>query len=400
MACALIFLASGFAGQGPGKSSVGSNASELQQDEMAQLARQAKGALQQGDPAGAARAYEKLVKLAPDVAEFHSNLGVSYYSAGRPREAARAFQQALKLKPSLTAAHYFLGASLAESGQCGEALPVLEEDAGRISDPRLKRAVATDGVRCAMALNRPDQAVGFLRLLGHDFPDDPGVLYMTAHVYSDLSTAASQRLLQTAPGSYQAHQLNAEVLELQGKWEDAKAEYRKVLDLSPGLPGIHYHLGRLAMEGPQGATTREEARKEFEAELGIDPGNPAAAYQLGEMARQARQWHDAVQYFSRAVELDPGFANALIGLGKSLISAGRAEEAVAPLEKAVKLVPEDPVAHYQLSFAYRRVGRDQAAERELAAYRLAHDKALQSRQNIRSGIQGSMVQEQTAEPPQ
>jgi tetratricopeptide (TPR) repeat protein len=400
MVWAVIFLARGFAGQGAGKSTRGGNASELRQDEIAQLARQGHGALEQGDAAGAARAYEKLVKLAPGIAEFHSNLGVSYYSGGRPREAARAFQQALKLKPGLTTAHYFLGASLAESGQCAEALPVLEKDAGRISDPRLKRAVATDGVRCAMALNQPEPAVGFLRLLEHDFPDDPDVLYMTAHVYSDLSTAASQRLLETAPGSYQAHQLNAEVLELQGKWDDAKAEYRKVLDLNPGLPGTHYHLGRLAMEGPQGATTREEARKEFEAELRIDPGNPAATYELGEMARQARQWSDAIQYFSRAVELDPGFANALIGLGKSLIPAGRAGEAVVPLERAVKLAPDDPVTHYQLSFAYRRVGRDQDAERELAAYRQAHDKALQIRQNIRSGIQGSMVQEQTAEPPE
>lgn len=396
----LVFRAEGFAGQGSGQSSSGGTASEAKQEEIARLAQEAKGALQHGDAAAAALAYEKLVKLAPDVAEFHSNLGVAYYSAGRPREAARAFQQALKLKPGLTSAHYFLGPSLAESGQCGEAMPVLEEDAGRIPDLRLKRAVASDGVRCAMALNRGDQAASFLHILAHDFPDDPDVLYMTSHVYSDLSTAASQRLLETAPGSYQAHQLNAEVLELEGKWEDAAAEYRKVLGLRPGLPGIHYHLGLLLMEGPQGATTRDEARKEFETELGIDPGNPAAIYQLGEMARQARQWNDAIKSFSRALELDPNFKAALIGLGKSLISAGRAEEAVAPLQRAVTLAPEDPVGHYQLSFAYRRVGRDQEAERELAAYRQAHDKALQARQDIRSGIQGSLVQEQTAEPPE
>jgi tetratricopeptide (TPR) repeat protein len=371
-----------------------------QQNDVAQLAREAHEALERGDALGAAHKYEMLVKLAPGVAEFQSNLGVAYYTGGRPQEAARALQQALKLKPSLTAAHYFLGASLAESGQCKEALAYLEKDAGRISDPALKRAVATDGVRCAMALNQTDQAVDFLRLLDHDFPDDPEVLYLTTHIYSDLSTAASQRLLVTAPGSFQAHELNAEVLELQGKWEDAKAEYRKVLDLKPDMPGIHYRLGRLLLSGPQGATTLEEARKEFQAELKIDPGSSSAEYELGEMARQAREWPEAIQHFNRAAQLDPEFAEALIGLGKSLVSAGRAEEAVAPLAKAVELAPNDPVAHYQLSFAYRRVGRDQDAERELAAYRQAHDKALQTRQKIRAGILGRMVQEQTVEPPE
>lgn len=50
------------------------------------------------------------------------------------------------------------------------------------------------------------------------------VLYLAAHAYSDLSMRASQQLLFKAPGWYQVHQLNAESLEVQGKW-DAGEEY-------------------------------------------------------------------------------------------------------------------------------------------------------------------------------
>ena len=92
-----------------------------QQAEMAQLAANAMAALRRGDSAGAIQGFEKLTKLAPGVAEFHANLGMAYYSAGRFRDAIPPCRQALKLKPSLTATRYFLGLSLAESGQCGEA---------------------------------------------------------------------------------------------------------------------------------------------------------------------------------------------------------------------------------------------------------------------------------------
>jgi tetratricopeptide (TPR) repeat protein len=172
-----------------------------------------------------------------------------------------------------------------------------------------------------------------------------------------------------------------------------------VLSLNPRLAGIHYRLGRLLLaDGPDTAKL-DEARREFEKELKIDPGNASAEYELGDMALQARQWDDAIDHFRRATDAEPNFTEALIGLGKSLVSAGRPQDAVAPLEQAVRLDPANPNAHYQLSFAYRRVGRDQEAEKELVAYREDHDKFMKTRQAIRAGILGDITQ-QSESPPQ
>jgi len=173
-----------------------------------------------------------------------------------------------------------------------------------VNEPQLKRLLGTDAVRCNMALNRPDKAVDFIRLLGYDALDDPEVLCLSSHVYSELSTRASQRLLMTAPGYPQAHQLNTEVLEMQEKPNKAAEEFRKVLSLNPKLPGIHYRLGRLLLAGPHGPTTLADARREFEEELKTDPDNAAAEYELGEMAREARLWGQAVEHFERAVRLE------------------------------------------------------------------------------------------------
>jgi tetratricopeptide (TPR) repeat protein len=325
---------------------------------------------------------------------------MAYYFVGRPEDAVAQCREALKLKPSLVHAHYFLGASLAEGGQCQEGLAYLEKDYPRVNELQLKRALGTDAVRCNMALDRPDKAVDFIRWLSRDFPDDPEVLYLSSHVYSDLSTRASQRLLMTAPGSPQAHQLNAEVLEMQEKLNEAAEEYRKVLSLNPKLPGIHCRLGRLLLAGPRGPATMDDARREFEKELTIDPSNAAAEYELGEMAREARQWDQAIEHFARAARLESQFAEALIGLGKSLVSAGRTQDAVAPLQNAVRSEPQNPNAHYQLSFAYRRLGREEEAKKELAVYKETREKLLKSRQAIRSGVIGDLSQPQSETPPE
>jgi tetratricopeptide (TPR) repeat protein len=366
----------------------------------AELAAKGRSALSKGDYAGAIPSHEKLAKLQPGVAEVHADLAMAYYFGGRYGDAIKQGREALALKPSLVHAHFFLGASLAEGNQCKDALPYLEKDYPRVPEPQLKRVLGTDAVRCNMVLNRPDRAVDSIRSLAKDFPDDPEVLYLSSQVYSELSTRASQRLLTTAPGSPQAHQLNAEVLEMQEKPNEAVEEYRKVLALNPRAPGIHYRIGRLLLAGPRGPTTLDDGRREFEQELTIDPGNAAAEYELGEMARQARHWDQAIEHFARAAQLEPEFTETFIGLGKSLVSAGRAQDAVAPLENAVKLEPQNPNAHYQLSFAYRRLGRDEEAQKELAAYKETHEKSIQTQHAIRAGILGDMSQPQTETPPE
>ena len=287
--------------------------------------------------------------------------------------------------------------ALAESGRCREAIPLLKRDLSLISDPEQKRVAGLAGVRCAMGINQPDDAVDFIRTLLRNFPQDAEVLYQAVHVYSDLSLRASQDLLFKAPSSYQVRLLNAEALETQERWNEAAAEYRAIMAQNPSLPGIHYRLGRLLLSLPDSLvtpTTRDEARREFEEELKINPRNAGAEYVLGEMARQARDWPQAIDRFSKAAKLNPAFTDAFIGLGRSLIADRKFNEAIAPLEQAVKLQPDSPAAHYHLAIAYSRTGRKEEAERESAVFRQVSDKASKMKQDVQTGILGP----QKAEP--
>jgi tetratricopeptide (TPR) repeat protein len=294
--------------------------------------------------------------------------------------ATTAFAQTPTAKPAASVEQ------LAESGHCREALPLLKTAITHATDPETKKRLGLDGVHCGMSLHDLDSAAGFLRGLSTAFPNDPEVLYLTVHVYSDLSIRSSQKLMVTAPGSYQVRLLNGEALEAQGKWEEAIAEYREVLNRNPNLPGIHYRVGRLVLTLPKSDENKKTAEREFEEEITIDPSNAGAEYILGELARQDQQFPVAIGHFERATKLDAGFADAFIGLGRALLEAGRNADALAPLQMAAKLRPDNPAAHFYLSTAYRRTGHPDEAQREMALHEQATEKVRQMKQEIESGV--------------
>jgi tetratricopeptide (TPR) repeat protein len=267
--------------------------------------------------------------------------------------------------------------ALAESGHCKEALPLLRRAIHQVTDKDFKKRLALDGLHCAMT-HDSYEALDFLAVLSHDFPRDPEALYAATHAYSDLSMRASQDLAHEAPFSFQVHELNAEALEIQGKWDQAAAEYRKILEISPMLPGIHARLGRALLSKSQASPAEvEQAGKNFQEELEINPQNAVAEFVLGQLAADAKDNATAIQHFTRATKIDSGFMEAYLGLGTALNSAKQFTEAIPPLETYEKMAPDSPTGHYQLAVAYAGAGRREDSNREAALQRQSSE-ALES----------------------
>jgi len=279
------------------------------------------------------------------------------------------------------------GTGLAESGHCDEALPILKKAIHQTLDRNLKKRVGLDGIHCAMTHDVPYESLDFLDVLGRDFPNDPEVLYAATHAYSDLSIHASHELMREAPFSYQVHQLNAETLESQGKWDEAAAEYRKILQINPLVPGIHARLGRaLLSKTPLTSEIVEEVKRNFEQELEIDPNNASAEYVLGDLAKNENDTSAAIRHFSRATKLDTGFSDAYLALGMALVSAKRFEVAIPPLEAYEKLAPDSPTGHFQLALAYAGAGRKADANREAALQRQTAETLEQVKRKVQEGL--------------
>lgn len=261
---------------------------------------------------------------------------------------------------------------MAEQGRCQEALTVLRTGVPRIVDKTQRLSAAMAQARCGLSVDDYSAALAGLLQMKRDAPQNPEVLYIWAHYFSQMANRAAQELATTAPDSAQAQSLEAEALESQGKIDEAVALYRRILEKDPNAREVHFRLAQILLNRPApGQNNEEAARTELEAELKINPYNAAAEFVLGELDRRAGQLDAAIGHFTRASKFDAGFIEAALALGMSLNSAGKFADAIPPLERYVRAAPADPAGHYQLAMSYARTGNREGATRESELQRKA-----------------------------
>jgi tetratricopeptide (TPR) repeat protein len=323
----------------------------------------------------AAKAYEKLRELVPGTAEVYAQLGMIYFQMRDFGRAVLALQQAEKLKPGLPNVETLLAMSLSEVGRYQEALPGLKKGFEQTSDTMQRRVTGLQLQRSYAGLGRDADAVGVALQLTRLFPTDPEILYHTGRVFSNYAYLLTTRLAEVAPTSTWMYQAAGEANESLANHDAALADYRKVLELAPNRPGIHYRLGRvhLARARPPLAAADAEAAaaSEFEQELAIDPTNGDAACELGDLRRRAGDLDRARELFERAVQHDPEFGRGLVGLAQVLIAQGRPDLALPHLRKAVALQPDDDTAFFNLSQAHGALGHAEEERRARAEFQRA-----------------------------
>jgi tetratricopeptide (TPR) repeat protein len=289
---------------------------------------------------------------------------------------------ALSAQTAPAAATVQQGIHLVETGRCTEALPLLERGIPHITNKSLRYSGEMAEVRCALAVNDQQTAADALFRLQRESPGNPEALYIQTHMFSELAMRAAGELQEKDPTSYQAHRLQAESLESNGKGDQAAAIYRDILKDHPNVPGIHYRLGQIALDRAGDAGSTDAAQEEFEKEIAVDPSNASAEFILGELARRKGDWDVAIRHFTQASKLDAGFSEAYLALGMSLAASGRYAEAKPPLQHYVQLQPDDPSGHYQLAIADTHTGDQDGARREMAlqAQAAARSKSMDTTQ--------------------
>ncbi|HUS05175.1 MAG TPA: tetratricopeptide repeat protein [Bryobacteraceae bacterium] len=341
----------------------------------------------------AAAEFAAILRIDPGRAEIHANLGTVYYAQGRYSEASAAFKKALQWKPSLKGADAFLGMSEARQGRAKEALPLLEKG---FRDPISDQWKLEAGLLLAGIYQRTGETVklqGTIAILQRDFPTNTEALYLSYRVHSSLGARAVADLVKAAPDSARLHQITAELLEAEGDFTGAVAQYRKALEMEPKLPGGSRALGVALMNNVNDEASRREAQTCFERELVLDPNDGLSEYQLGELLWLSGRREEALRHFTRAIELQPNFPHALIAAGKVMIASGQALRAVELLERAVAVDASNEVAHYRLAQAYQKLGNQQRASQELAEFRRLRS-ALESLRGIYRQIQENHITSQ------
>ena len=173
---------------------------------------------------------EAAVRITPDSASIHSDLGTALAKSHRPVEAIVEYQSALRLKPDSAVVHNNLGNALLETGRVAEA----------VAEYRL-----------ALGLN----------------PD-----------YADARNNLAVALRAGAPESAEAHHNMGVDLMRAGRVAEAAAQFEAALQLRADYAEAHTDLGVALTQIPARAT---EALAHFQAAVKLNPGLADARFNLG-----------------------------------------------------------------------------------------------------------------------
>jgi tetratricopeptide (TPR) repeat protein len=283
--------------------------------------------------------------------------GIADFNAGRYSEALKELSSADKTDAT---AQLFLALTQAALGDCASAIP-------RLTKEPLDRLGAIAAVKCYSKAGDAAHEFAMLQRLETQFPNDADVLYLSAKQHMKAFNDATFAMFQRTPSSYRVHELSADIFEVQNRFDDAIAEYRKAIELNPNAPDLHFRLGRSLLLQSHSPEVLEQAAAEFRAELKLSPEDASCEFQLGQIAQVETKTAEARMHFEQALKLSPAFVQALIALGKMEAAAKNYARAAELLSQATKLEPANETAHYALMSAYRDSGRMDEAKQEKAA---------------------------------
>jgi len=359
-----LFLVFGFATNILAQSSSGADDTQVQQ-----LYGEAKSAQAQGDLAGAAAKYEKLLQVAPNLGPAYNNLGALYLQQHEYKKAAAVLEKGLKVDPKMNSAVALLGISLYETGDYTTARRHLESALrANPKDDHAELFLSNDLIK----LGDFDAAALHLRQLSQRQPQNQEIWYLLGKVHMKLSEQALSKLNAIDPDSVYSHQISGEVMESMKNFDGALLEYKKAVELAPQQPGTRYLLGNAYWS----IQMWEPAAEQFRAELANDPANCAAQWKLGNIALEQRQDPaDALAQIEKALSICPSLADARLDRGRALMRLERNEEAIRDLQAAEKSDPSEPNTHFLLAQALRATGKAREAQAEMQIFSKLEESA-------------------------
>ncbi len=268
-----------------------------------------------GDFTAASQCYAAALALMPGYAEAHANLGRALHARGRHSEAIEHYRQAIALRPEYSKAYNYLGNVLVETGQLeagiesyGRALA--QDDRYADAHANLSHALRVAG-RLDAALQHGEAAVGL-----------------------DARNAVAQCNL-------------GNVLQAMGRLDESVAAYLRAIDFDPAFAEAHVNLG----SAHQALGQLDASVVAFRRAISLAPGVARRHAQLASALHERGDDDAAEAEFRRALTLDDGLVDAYTGLAQLQRDIGAMESAVENYRRAMLLEPnafEHAIHHYLL----------------------------------------------------
>ncbi len=274
-----------------------------------------------GRKSEAIHANQTVVKLSPQDAEAHNNLGNTLQELDRLDEAKASYAQAIFLKPDYAEAHNNLGNTLKKLRRVDDALTSYTK---------------------AISL-KPDLALAHYNL-GNTFKELERL---------DEAVASYKQAIMFKPDLALAHYNLGNALKQLDRLDEAKTSYRQAIVLKPDYVEAHNNLGIMLQE----LGRLKEAETNYNQAIALKPNYAEAHYNLGITLQELGRLEESVVSYEQAITLKPDYAEAYSNLGYTLKKLGRLEESVVSYEQAITLKPDYAEAHCNLGNTLKELGR-------------------------------------------
>ncbi|NPD20059.1 tetratricopeptide repeat protein [Rhodophyticola sp. DY48A3-103] len=179
---------------------------------------------------------------------------------------------------------------------------------------------------------------------------------------TDAAVEVLSALVRDYPAIASVHTALGDVLRRLERYAGAVTAYSDALDLvdrSRERTWFLYYARGISYDNLE---QWEEAEADFRAALELSPGQPNVLNYLGySLVEQRRNLDEALDMIERAVTARPTSGYIVDSLGWVFYRLGRYEEAVDPMERAVELLPNDSIVNDHLGDVYWMVGREREA---------------------------------------
>lgn len=287
-------------------------------------------------------------------------IGGTLLKSGRFSEAVELFSALAEKKPNDHEVAYGLALAAFNAGRAAEAEPLARravdlalDASGTNEADRVQRSADALVLLAVILAVRGDDAAALKAVrqaVGLAPKHFDAQLALGRALFGMGDNAGAIRAFQTAkllqPANTKALFFLATAMERAGDIKAALATYRELISVKPDWHEGHLGLGVLLLK-----------RGGAEAAEGLNA-------------------------LERALQINPNLYEARIALGKALISRGRWNDAVEHLTRAAALAPDNPEPHYQLSIAYRRLGRKEDAANEAAIVKRIHESRRGKRPSV------------------
>jgi tetratricopeptide (TPR) repeat protein len=253
----------------------------------------------------------------------YNNLAEALSQSGRFAEAITECRKALKIKPDFAAAHNNLGYALVQQKQSADSV--------RGRDGAVDEAI--EHYQTALQI-KPDFTQAHNNL--------GNALLQKGQL--DAAIEQFQKSLETQPNDAEAEMSLGNALLQKREVDEAIAHYQKAVQIDPDHAEVRYNLGNAFVA----AGKYNDSIAAYEAAARLHRDYYEAHHNLGCVLAAIGKNDEALKQFNEALRINGNSAESHCYLGALLERMGHREEAVAHLAEALRLKPDYEYAKQQL----------------------------------------------------